>query len=187
MSIRHSRSTTLMTVHRSNSVYRSFTAFAALIRFSTEGSPIYTNIYPSFAADGRIFHLETLAHSLGDSYVEKEYFLALVSLGRAVFITQVDTVIPRDASEAERLRFANTLRSELLHVLSLQQCVSFTLKRRTFTFFIDHTGTSQLSPLSRLTSSLQKPSASSDLTSRLIVLPGRIVSSKQPISPLYSS
>ena len=105
----------LLTVHRSNSVYRSFSALAALIRFSYtyvfHSSSI--NVYPSFAADGRIFQLETLARSLGDTCAEKEYLLALVDLGRAAFI-----VLAREQ------RYHDTvMRAELLDAIHLQQYV----------------------------------------------------------------
>ena len=107
------RLSALLTVHRSNSVYRSFSALAALIPFSHSLpylSP-FLGVYPSFAADGCIFHLEKLARSLGDSCAEKDYLLALVDLGRAAFI-----------SLTWKLRYDDTaMRAELLDAISLQQ------------------------------------------------------------------
>ena len=104
----------LLTVHRSNSVYRSFSALAALIPFSHSLpylSP-FLGVYPSFAADGCIFHLEKLARSLGDTCAEKEYLLALVDLGRAAFIVST------------RRRYDDTvMRTELLEAIHLQQYV----------------------------------------------------------------
>ena len=101
-------------MRRSSSVYRSFSALAALIPFSHSGSGIfhYSGVYPSFAADGCIFKLETLARCLADSCAEKEYLLALVDLGRAASIaaagqTYDDTV----------------MRTELLEAITLQQYV----------------------------------------------------------------
>ena len=64
--------------------------------------------------DGCIFRLETLALSLGDSCIEKEYLLALVDLGRAAFIT---IAVPRQ-------RYDDTaMRTELLDAIHLQQYV----------------------------------------------------------------
>ena len=101
-------------MRRSNSVYRSFSALAALIRFSHASTDRYpfVDIYPSFAADGCIFKQETLARSLGDSCAEKEYLLALVDLGRAAFI----------AATWHKHRYDGTvLRAELLDAISLRQ------------------------------------------------------------------
>ena len=108
------RLSALLTVSRSSSVYRSFSALAALIRFShsrPEGY-FFAQVYPSFAADGCIFHLETLARSLGDSCVEKEYLLALVDPGRAAFIT---------SSEMLQRYDGRAIRAELLDAIHLQQ------------------------------------------------------------------
>ena len=101
-------------VCRSSSVYRSFFALVALIRFSHSRSfsSLFLGVYPSFAADGCIFHLETLARSLGDSCVEKEYLLALVDLGRAAFIT---------SSEMLQRYDGRAIRAELLDAIHLQQ------------------------------------------------------------------
>ena len=110
------RLSVLLTVSRSNSVYRSFSALAALIRFSHSKTQLsyYSDVYSSFAADGCIFHLETLARSLADTCVEKEYLLALVNLGRAAFISA--------AVRAQRYDDA-VVRAELLDAISLQQYV----------------------------------------------------------------
>ena len=103
----------LLTVRRSNSVYRSFSALAALLRFLH--SLGYSDVYRSFAADGCIFKLETLARSLGDTCPEKEYLLALVNLGRAAFITTT--------SPEQRYDDIAILRTELRDAISLQQYV----------------------------------------------------------------
>ena len=103
-------------MRRSNSVYRSFSALAALIPFShsDSGRSHSSDIYPSFAADGCIFHLETLARSLGDTRAEKEYLLALLDLGRAALI----------ATASPKQRYDDTaMRAELLDTISLQQYV----------------------------------------------------------------
>ena len=88
MSVCRVRPSALLTVRRSSSVYRSFSALAALIRFSHSYAHLSScsDVYASFAADGCIFQLATLARSVGDSCAEKEYFLALVDLGRAASI-----------------------------------------------------------------------------------------------------
>ena len=104
----------LLTVRRSSSVYRSFSALAALIRLSYSNVDLFhcPDVYFSFAADGCIFKLETLARSLGDSCAEKEYLLALVDLGRAAFI----------AATWHKHRYDGTvLRAELLDAISLRQ------------------------------------------------------------------
>ena len=108
----------LLTVRRSNSVYRSFSALAALIRLSQSYSysPPFPDVYLSFAMDGCIFRLETLALSLGDSCIEKEYLLALVDLGRASCIT---TVWPFQTYDS------TAIRAELFDAIHLQQCVPF--------------------------------------------------------------
>ena len=106
----------LLTVHRSNSVYRSFSALAALIQFSHSTGDLINcaDVYSSFAADGCIFHLETLARCLGDTCAEKEYLLALVDLGRAAFI----------AITLHTQRYDDTvMRAELLDAITLQQYV----------------------------------------------------------------
>ena len=103
---------------RSNSVYRSFSALAALIRFSHSYAHLSScsDVYASFAADGCIFQLESLARSLGDTCVEKEYLLALVDLGRAALIAAPDILHKR--------RYDDTvMRAELLDAISLQQYV----------------------------------------------------------------
>ena len=108
----------LLTVCRSSSVYRSFSALAALIRFSYSHSVVsdHSDVYPSFAADGCIFHLATLARSLGDSCAEKEYLLALVDLGRAALIAAPDIW--------HKQRYDDTvMRAELLDAVHLQQYV----------------------------------------------------------------
>ena len=72
------------------------------------------NVYGSFAADGCIFHLETLARSLGDTRAEKEYLLALLDLGRAALI----------ATTSPKQRYDDTaMRAELLDAIHLQQDV----------------------------------------------------------------
>ena len=106
----------LLKVCRSNSVYRSFSALAALIQFTdlNKVSWGYSGVYVSFAADGCIFHLESLAHSLGNSCVAKEYLLALVDLGRAASIAAIQP----------RKRYDDTVtRTELLDAITLQQYV----------------------------------------------------------------
>ena len=111
------RLSALLTVRRSNSVYRSFSALAALIQFtdSNKVSSGYSRVYVSFAADGCIFHLETLARFLGDTRAEKEYLLALLDLGRAALI----------ATASPKQRYDDTaMRAELLDTISLQQCAS---------------------------------------------------------------
>ena len=100
----------LLTVRRSNSVYRSFSALAALLRFLH--SLGYSDVYRSFAADGCIFKLETLARSLGDSCAEKEYLLALVDLGRAAYIT---------SAWSEERYDGTVMKAELFDAISLQQ------------------------------------------------------------------
>ena len=109
------RLSALLKMHRSNSVYRSFSALAALIKFSYSlpcDSP-FMDVYPSFAADGCIFHLETHARSLGDTCTEKEYLLALVDLGRAAYIAIALTKAEDDTA----------IRTELLEAIHLQQYV----------------------------------------------------------------
>ena len=105
-----------MTVRRSNSVYRSFSALAALINLSySTGKSIHcADVYSSFAADGCFLQPETLALSLGDTCVEKEYLLALVDLGRAAVI----------AAAGRMQRYDDTvMRTELVEAIHLQQYV----------------------------------------------------------------
>ena len=108
----------LLTVRRSRSVYRSFSALAALIQFSHSYAHLSScsDVYASFAADGCIFQLESLARSLGDTCVEKEYLLALVDLGRAALIAAPDIW--------HKQRYDDTvMRAELLDAVHLQQYV----------------------------------------------------------------
>ena len=87
------------------------------------------DVYPSFAADGCIFHLDTLARSLGDTCVEKEYFLALVDLGRAALIAAPDIW--------HKQRYDDTvMRAELLDAIHLQQYVPSPLTQSYLTLFI---------------------------------------------------
>ena len=74
------------------------------------------NVYHSFAADGCIFHLETLTRSLGDKCIEKEYLIALVDIGRAVSI----------AKTSPWKRYDDEARAELLDAINLQQYVPST-------------------------------------------------------------
>ena len=111
------RLSALLKVCRSSSVYRSFSALSALIKFSYSDASVFfdcLDVYASFAADGCIFHSGTLAHSLGDTCAEKEYLLALVDLGRAAFIATI--------WHAQRDDGTN-LRADLLDAISLQQYV----------------------------------------------------------------
>ena len=116
-------------VWRSSSVYRSFFALVALIRFSHSRSfsSLFLGVYPSFAADGCIFHLETLARSLGDTRAEKEYLLALVDLGRGVFISVTK---PRQRYDA------TVVIAEMLDAVHLQQYVPSPLTQSYLTLFI---------------------------------------------------
>ena len=108
------RLSALLKVRRSSSVYRSFSALAALTRCTYSDNIRFGDVYCSFAADGCIFHLETLARSLGDLCVEKECLLALIDLGRAAFITLT-----------WKLRYDDTaMRAELLDAIHLQQYVT---------------------------------------------------------------
>ena len=106
----------LLTVRRSSSVYRSFSALAALIQFSHSYAHLSScsDVYASFAADGCIFQLESLARSLGDTCVEKEYLLALVDLGRAALIAATWHTQGYDDA---------VMRAELLDAIHLQQYV----------------------------------------------------------------
>ena len=80
----------------------------------TEFFYYYSDVYLSFAADGCIFKLETLARSLADTCAEKQYLLALVDLGGAAFI----------ATTWHTQRYDDTvMRAELLDAISLQQYV----------------------------------------------------------------
>ena len=113
-------------------MYRSYSALASLIRFSFSSSD---NVYPSFAADGRIFQLRSLAISLGDSCVEKEYFLALVDLGEAVFISKERKW---GLFDTEKLRHGDILRAEILDIIASQQYVlsSLNVKIANLTFCV---------------------------------------------------
>ena len=110
------RLSVLLNVRRSSSAYRSFSALAALIRFSHSFSVffVYSDVYSSFAANGCIFHLETLARSLRDSCVEKECLLSLVELGRAAFIL---------GTRPKQRYDGRAIRAELLDAIHLQQYV----------------------------------------------------------------
>ena len=112
------RLSALLKLHRSSSVYRSFSALAALIKFSHSYTSNFdcSSVYCSFAADGCIFQLESLARSLGDTCVEKEYLLALVDFGRAAFIAAAWHTQRYDDS---------VMRAELLDAITLQQYVPF--------------------------------------------------------------
>ena len=111
----------LLTVRRSSSVYRSFSALAALIQFSHSYAHLSScsDVYASFAADGCIFQLESLARSLGDTCVEKEYLIALANLGRAASI----------AKTSPWKRYDDEVRAELLDAIHLQQYVPSTPKQ----------------------------------------------------------
>ena len=124
-----SRLSALLKVCRSNSVYRSFSALVALIQFtdSNKVSSGYSGVYVSFAADGCIFHLETLARSLGDTRAEKEHLLALVDLGRAAFIAAVRPVQTYDST---------VMRAELLDAVHLQQYVPSPLTQSYLILFL---------------------------------------------------
>ena len=113
-------------MRRSNSVYRSFSALAALIPFSHPVPFTFSNVYCSFAADG-ISHLETLARSLADTCAEKEYLLALVDFGRAAFIAAAWHSQGYDDS---------VMRAELLDAIALQQYVPFPPTQCYLIFFL---------------------------------------------------
>ena len=121
----------LLTVRRSSSVYRSFSALAALIQFSHSyaHSSSCSDVYASFAADGCIFQLESLARSLGDTCVEKEYLLALVDLGRAAYIA-IALIKPEDDTD---------IRTALLEAIHLQQYVPSPPTQSNLTLFLQST------------------------------------------------
>ena len=119
----------LLTVRRSGSVYRSFSALAALIPLSSSLSYIFHNVYASFAADGCIFKLETLARSLGDTCAEKEYLLALADLGRAAYIAIALTKVEDDTA----------IRTELCDAIHLQQYVPSPPTQSYLTLFLQST------------------------------------------------
>ena len=169
------RLSALLTVSRSSSVYRSFSALAAFIKFSHSDSFRFTDVYPSFAADGCIFHLETLARSLGDTRAEKEYLLALVDLGRAAFIAA--------ALPSERYDDA-VMRAELLDAIHLQQYVPFSADTKLpNSRSPERTTASLLLPLVKRSPSLQKHTfPSAGLLTFLPVAP-----LKRPILPFFSS
>ena len=108
----------LLTARRSASIYRSFSALTALIRFSLLEHPksvddYHIPIYAPFAADGRIFHLQTLADSLKNYHDARKYLTALVDLGNAALITS--TVVD-DWHESD----TENLRSEILNIITSQ-------------------------------------------------------------------
>ena len=74
-----------------------------------------SSVYCSFSADGCIYQLESLARSLGDTCVEKEYLLALVDLGRATYMAMALREPEDDTA----------IRTELLAAIHLQQYVPF--------------------------------------------------------------
>ena len=167
----------LLKIHRSSSVYRSFSALVALIRFSHSYHTFFdcSDVYRSFAADGCIFELETLARSLGDSCTEKEYLLALVDLGRAALIVGLRPMQRYDDT---------VLRTELLHAISLQQYVPFSTDTKLpNSLSPERTTESRLLPLAKRPSSSQKrplPTAR-----RVTLLP--VAPLKRPIFPFFSS
>ena len=170
------RLSALLKLHRSSSVYRSFSALAALIPLSYSNGPFGSRgVYSSFAADGCIFHLETLALSLGDSCAEKEYLLALFDLGRAVFIAVTDPIQGYDET---------FMRAELLDAIHLQQYVpsppDTTLPN---TFSLEPTAAPLLPPLAKRPSSLQKHTF--PFGCPLTLLPAAPL--KRPILPFFSS
>ena len=116
-------------MRRSSSVYRSFSALAALIRFSHSFSVFFvsSDVYSSFAANGCIFHLETLARSLRDSCVEKECLLSLVELGRAAFIL---------GTRPKQRYDGRAIRVELLDAIHLQQYVPSPLTQSFLILFL---------------------------------------------------
>ena len=162
----------LLTVRRSSSVYRSFSALAALLRFLH--SLGYSDVYRSFAADGCIFKLESLARSLGDTCPEKEYLLALVDLGRAAFIT---------VNNAEQSYDGTAMRAELLEAIHLQQYVPSPPTQSYLIVSPERSTAFRLLPLVKLPLSSQKHAFPSACP--LTLLPVALL--KRHILPLFSS
>lgn len=104
---------------RSNSLYRSAAALAALINLSTAWS-LYTLFYESIAAVEPIFRLEDLSSNLRDSHPEKKYFLSLIRLARA----QVHYRVYQSDITDSLVAFNLQQRRSLLAILESQQYVS---------------------------------------------------------------
>ena len=130
-------------VCRSNSAHRSYSALAALIRYSVTRPPSLelSCLYPSFAADGCIFYLRVITDSLKGPCNEKEYFLSLADLGQAAFIAS-DIDFLRDASEAKRQRCADILRTDFLDVILKQYVASCHKRIATYVHFGLHSDVS---------------------------------------------
>lgn len=105
---------------RSNSLYRSAAALAALINL-TPAWFIYTSFYETIAALEPIFRLEDLTLKLHDSHPEKKYFLSLISLARAQLHYRVYKGEIPDSLVAFNLQH----RRSLLSILESQWYVSF--------------------------------------------------------------
>lgn len=104
---------------RSNSLYRSAAALAALISLSTAWA-LYTSFYEIIAAVEPIFRLEDLSSNLHDSHPEKKYFLSLIRLARA----QLHYRVYRGDIPDSLVAFNYKQRRSLLSILESQQYVS---------------------------------------------------------------
>ena len=170
------RLSALLTVSRSSSVYRSFSALAALIRFSHSYAHLSScsDVYGSFAADGCIFHLETLARSLVGSCTEKGYLLALVDIGRAALITVTNPIQRYNVT---------AMTAELLDAIHLQQYVPSPPTQSYLIVSPERTTAFRLLPLVKLPLSSQKHAFPSACTFTLLP----VAPLKRHILPLFSS
>lgn len=103
---------------RSESVYRSAAALAALVRLCMSNYD-YNEFYISVAAVEPIFHLDSLVKALDDSHPKKKLFLSLTTIARVPL-----HFIKNPKQFKSHSEFAHTLRQSLLKIFELCRCVT---------------------------------------------------------------
>lgn len=103
---------------RSESVYRSAAALAALVRLCMSNYD-FNEFYISVAAVEPIFHLDSLVKALDESHPKKKLFLSLTTLARVPL-----HFIKNPKQFKSHSEFAHTLRQSLLIIYELSRCVT---------------------------------------------------------------
>ena len=97
----------IVTIFRSDNIYRSMSALTSLIRLSTQEM---TEFFVAVSdVEPFISHADTLVDALEDSNPEKQCFRALVGLARATTLLYEPTVVPDG--------LAHDIRSRLIRLL----------------------------------------------------------------------
>ena len=114
----------IVTIFRSDNIYRSMSALTSLIRLATSSRQEMTEFFVTVSdVEPFISHADALVDALEDSNLEKQYFRALVGLARASTLLYGGNEAPDGLSHDIRSRLIRLLRANryLLPSFSAQE------------------------------------------------------------------